>query len=286
MTKDELPIDALQSVLAGPHGDEVVQLVVGRRFDAFDVPPEAETKPVVDAAREAGLIKGGRLTALGEILSHPLRELRQWRERGETIAFSDEVPLLHPTRFTDATVLEVGSGFGVNLLTLQDYASTVVGVELNQAYIDVAPVLAAAAGRPTPRVIPGRGEVLPFADDSFDHVLVIGALQYMDIERALAEMRRVARPGGEVLAVLGHLSGYLSHSLRRHLSSPTPRAFAREARELATMLSYPWLGRALGKPGSPVYPPRRRLVAYAEAAGLEVIEIDRIGAEAVYRLRA
>lgn len=286
MSSADLPIEDLEAVLAGPHGERLVQLMVGRRFDAWDVPPAAEASSVLEAAERAGLLDHGELTTLGETLSHPLRELLQWQERGETIAFADEVSVLDPARFDGAQVLEVGSGFGVNLLTLQEHAETAVGVERDQAYIDVGPVLAAAAGRPVPEVVSGCGEALPFEDDRFDHVLSLGALQYMDLQQALVEMRRVTRPRGEVVAVLGHLSGYLRQATREHLRRPRPRNIARELREVATMVSYPWLGRALGKRGSPVYPRRRRLTAYAEAAGLEVIEVRRVGAEAVYRMRA
>ena len=138
MASESLPVDELREVLAGPHGERVIQLMVGRRFDARDVPPAAEAPAVVEAAEGAGLIDGEQLTPLGETLSHPLRELLQWQERGETIAFSDEVSALAPERFEGADVLEVGSGFGVNLLTLQEHAAHTTGVEYNPAYVEVA----------------------------------------------------------------------------------------------------------------------------------------------------
>lgn len=49
---------------------------------------------------------------------------------------------------------------------------------------------------------------LPFADDSFDRVMQIGAINAMgDPSRAIAEMTRVCRPGGRVLLADEALSG-------------------------------------------------------------------------------
>jgi SAM-dependent methyltransferase len=45
-----------------------------------------------------------------------------------------------------------------------------------------------------------KAEHLPFPDQSFDHVTCIGTLLYVgDVEKSLAEMRRVLRPGGRIL---------------------------------------------------------------------------------------
>jgi len=42
----------------------------------------------------------------------------------------------------------------------------------------------------------GRAECLPYAGESFDEVISIGVLDYVDVDKSLDEMVRVLRPGG------------------------------------------------------------------------------------------
>ena len=64
--------------------------------------------------------------------------------------------------------------------------------------IDSSPVMVARAPR---RARLGRAEALPFADDSFGGVALLYVLYHLDDPAiALAEARRVGRPGGLVVA--------------------------------------------------------------------------------------
>ncbi|MBC7665575.1 MAG: methyltransferase domain-containing protein [Caulobacter sp.] len=105
-------------------------------------------------------------------------------------------------------VLDVACGTGVlarELARLVGTTGEVVGIDLSQAMID------AANGRERdPASAPTHharmdAQSLAFPDASFDVVLCCFGLMYLpDAERALAEMRRVLRPGGRVgLAVWG-----------------------------------------------------------------------------------
>ena len=49
---------------------------------------------------------------------------------------------------------------------------------------------------------PGNGEALPFPDASFDCVFSVTVLEECDAEKAIAEMIRVARPGGRIGVVV------------------------------------------------------------------------------------
>ena len=102
-----------------------------------------------------------------------------------------------------ARVLEVGCGTGLLLGRVRQFASYATGMDLS------AGMLARAAQRGLPVTL-GNATALPYADDSFDVVYSFKVLAHVaDIRTALAEMARVTRPGGHVLAEF-----YNSRSLR------------------------------------------------------------------------
>lgn len=99
-----------------------------------------------------------------------------------------------------ARVLDIGSGTGAlaRAVIEADPAATVTGIELSEVY-----VAHSRATLPDPRLgfLPGDALALPVADAAFDAVLSHLVLQEIpDAPRAVAEMRRVTRPGGVVAA--------------------------------------------------------------------------------------
>lgn len=91
-------------------------------------------------------------------------------------------------------VLEVGCGTGLILERVRAFAAEAVGVDLS------AGMLARARDRGLP-VVQAGATALPFADASFDVVYSFKVLPHVaQIREALAEMARVTRPGGHVLA--------------------------------------------------------------------------------------
>jgi ubiquinone/menaquinone biosynthesis C-methylase UbiE len=99
-------------------------------------------------------------------------------------------------------VLELGIGSGLNL-PFYDRSQVVKVTGIDPS----APLLARAAARagdaPVPvELVHASGEQLPFSDRSFDSVIVTYTLCSVDDPaRVLAEVRRVLRPGGELLFV-------------------------------------------------------------------------------------
>jgi SAM-dependent methyltransferase len=100
-------------------------------------------------------------------------------------------------------VLEVGSGTGLLLARVACVAARAVGVDLSPGMLE------AARGRGLD-VHEGDACALPFGDASFDLTYSMKVLAHVpDLERAFAEMARVTRPGGVVVAEL-----YNARSLR------------------------------------------------------------------------
>jgi ubiquinone/menaquinone biosynthesis C-methylase UbiE len=101
-------------------------------------------------------------------------------------------------------VLEVGCGTGLLLGRIAGFARRAVGVDLS------AGMLARARARGLD-VVQGSATALPFADGAFDLACAFKVLAHVpELDVALAELARVTRPGGWVLAEL-----YGAHSLRR-----------------------------------------------------------------------
>jgi SAM-dependent methyltransferase len=97
---------------------------------------------------------------------------------------------------TSPFILDAGCGTGGTTLRLQELG-TVVGVDL----VSEALELAASRGL-AGRLAEGRVERLPFRDASFDVLTSFEVLYHTGVDddrRALAEFRRVLRPGGMML---------------------------------------------------------------------------------------
>jgi ubiquinone/menaquinone biosynthesis C-methylase UbiE len=102
-------------------------------------------------------------------------------------------------------VLEIGFGTGINLPHYPPGTQRVVGVDSNPGMTRLARRRADASHIEVEHH-PLSAEALPFGDGSFDTVVSTFTLcSIPDLQRALAEVRRVLKPGGEFL--------YLEHGL-------------------------------------------------------------------------
>ena len=103
----------------------------------------------------------------------------------------------------DREALEVGCGTGLILQRVHPVAARAVGIDLSEG------MLAHARERGL-NVQQGSATDLPFDDASFDVTYSFKVLAHVpELERALAEMARVTRPGGRVFIEL-----YNKHSIR------------------------------------------------------------------------
>lgn len=114
-------------------------------------------------------------------------------------------------------VLEVGCGTGLVLEKVAQFARTASGIDLS------AGMLAKAAARGLP-VAQASATALPIASASVDVAYSFKVLAHIpDIKTALAEMARVVRPGGWVLAEF-----YNARSLRRLVKAIKPASAVSE----------------------------------------------------------
>jgi ubiquinone/menaquinone biosynthesis C-methylase UbiE len=146
-------------------------------------------------------------------------------------------------------VLEVGAGTGFNFPHYR-LASRVVAVEPDPSMRSFARRRVSSATAPV-EVLPGDAHALEFPDGSFDTVIFSLVLCTIpSVDRALAEARRVLRPGGEV-------------RFYEHVRSSDPALAARQDRWLK-----PW--RAFNRGCHP----NRDTVAAFERAGFRFAELD------------
>lgn len=98
-------------------------------------------------------------------------------------------------------VLEVGVGSGLNLPLYGDPVSEVVGIDPHDTLNRMAGQRSKDASVPI-TLVKGSAEDLPFEDASFDTALMTWTLcSIPDGGRALDEIRRILKPGGQLLYI-------------------------------------------------------------------------------------
>ena len=108
---------------------------------------------------------------------------QRWRERAVDLAGS-------PGR-----ALDVATGTGDLAIALRDRGADVVGVDFAEKMLEIARKKA-----PGMDFRSGNAMALEFEDDEFDAATVgFGARNFHDLDRGIAEMARVVKPGGRVV---------------------------------------------------------------------------------------
>lgn len=103
----------------------------------------------------------------------------------------DTVDQLLAGRLSGARVIDVAAGTGIASRQLAERGARVTAVELSGAMLATL-----VAGSPGIHAVQGNAHALPLADDSADLITCVQAWHWMDKPRAVAEARRVLRPGG------------------------------------------------------------------------------------------
>ena len=99
-------------------------------------------------------------------------------------------------------VLDVGCGQGIDLINYARSGARATGVDLTPRHVELARGHLESLGLEG-TVVQGDAEALPFPDASFDRVSSNGVLHHTpDMQRALAEIARVLRPGGRATVLV------------------------------------------------------------------------------------
>ena len=111
-------------------------------------------------------------------------------------------------------VLDVGCGFGNNLVPFADLGCECHGVEIDPKICSSSERILAARGYQA-KVVEGQNRALPYPDAHFDLLLSVATIHYESTEQnvlaALREFKRVTAPGGRVyIATVGP-----SHKIQR-----------------------------------------------------------------------
>ena len=94
----------------------------------------------------------------------------------------------------DAAVLDVGCGIGTYVRRFGQFSGDVHGIEVEEERV-------AEASAELPNIVHAYGEALPYPDDRFDLVFSNEVIEHVDDDRqTAAEMVRVTRPGGAIVA--------------------------------------------------------------------------------------
>lgn len=95
-------------------------------------------------------------------------------------------------------VLELGCGDGEHVRLYPETVTELVAIEPEEN-LRLRATRAAGRAKCTVRILPGFAEELPAADDEFDAAVAVLVLcSVRDQEKALGELMRVIRPGGEL----------------------------------------------------------------------------------------
>ena len=105
---------------------------------------------------------------------------------------------------THGEVLEVAIGTGLNLAFYPEAVVRLTGVDLSPAMLGIARQRARELGMEVD-LREGDAQSLPFPDESFDTIVcTLSLCNIPDDRKAVAEMKRVLRPGGRLL-LLDHV---------------------------------------------------------------------------------
>ncbi len=104
--------------------------------------------------------------------------------------------------FVGKKILDLGCGAGIDSAEFARSGASVTSADFSETAVQSTRELLREAGLPE-QVVQADATALLFEDNTFDCVYSFGVLHHIpDVEKALAEIKRVLKPGGLVMAML------------------------------------------------------------------------------------
>lgn len=112
-------------------------------------------------------------------------------------------------KYKGRRVLDVGCGMGTDLLEFARGGAIASGLDMTPRHIELAKRRFQLFGMKG-RFVVGDAENLPFQDDTFDFIYSNGVLHHTpNTQRAVNEVHRALRSGGEALIILYHKHSFV-----------------------------------------------------------------------------
>lgn len=154
------------------------------------------------ACGEVLLMRG---TALREQFTSQMKTRYEWEP--EILSFTQFA------NYTGKKVLEIGVGLGADHQKWAEAKTDLYGIDLTERAIGITGKRFDCFGLKSNLQV-ADAENLPFEDNTFDVVYSWGVLLYCpDMHRALGEVRRVLKPGGEAIIMLYHKYSFVGYML-------------------------------------------------------------------------
>lgn len=271
--------------------DQLARLMSRLQFHREAEPADAKVRAAVE---ELGWVQPGTdtLTETGWFAADVCREFVYWQDRDRKLPLAEAAPKLVTQALAGKSVLEIGSGSGINLMSLVPICAEVVGLEPVGIYRQLGAILAEVEGLGPIRTEAGQAEALPFEDGRFDTVLCVSAHEYFDMRPALNEIARVLRPGGEAILFSGTLGTYALDGLRNVVALRSVKAAKGYCVTLVNTLGVMAIGkrvlvrRSKWSTAYPIYPSRRTMTRLMADAGLPLHHpLKSVGPEVLFRGR-
>ena len=135
-------------------------------------------------------------------------ETIEWFREARRVRYDEYAPWLRATtgigEIRGKDVLEIGVGLGSDHFTLASGGNRMTALDLSREHLRLTQRHLSLEGLST-TAVHGDMEKMPFPDASFDVVYSFGVLHHTDhMEKAVAEIRRVLRPGGRAIIGVYH----------------------------------------------------------------------------------